>query len=296
MYQNFDVPVSRKGTNCIKWDCAQDYFGGLPKDREMLPFWIADMDFRCPEPITQAICSRARHGIFGYTDYDETYRRIVSDWMAKRYGWTVGEDAIFFSPGIVPAISFLLEALTQVGDKVVIQPPVYYPFRNTVVHTGRVPLENPLVLEEGTYRMDLDGLRELVRRYHPKALILCSPHNPVGRVWSESELRQLGDICLSAGMLILSDEIHADIIRPGLTHVPIAKLFGNPENIITCTSPSKAFNMAGLYLSNIIINGDSVREKWLRETWNGTVSAGPIPFPSRQAPQRIQSAATGWPG
>lgn len=246
---DFDKVVNRAGTDCVKWD----HYEMKEEINDMIPMSIADMDFMVPDFITEALMKRARHGIFGYTIVPDSYYSSLVDWLERRFGWSVKRDWIRFSPGVVPALNFAVQAFTEPGDKVIIQPPVYHPFRYSVTNNGRTVLNNPLICEGGAYRMDIDGLKRSIEG-RTKMLILSNPHNPVGRVWKREELLALAEVCLENRIIIISDEIHSDILMPGFMHIPMASLSEEIAKItVTCTSPSKTFNLAELQVANIII-------------------------------------------
>jgi cystathionine beta-lyase len=250
MRYDFDRLVDRSGTHSLKWEWAEKRFG----IKDVLPMWVADMDFEVAEPIKAAIMKRAEHGIFGYTDRPDSYYRSVIDWMKKRFNWPVQREWILFTPGVVPALNLAVQAFTRPGDRVIIQPPVYYPFATAVLNNGRQLVNNDLKIENGRFAMDVEGLEKVIDS-RTKMLILCSPHNPVGRVWGAAELERLAEICLKHRILIVADEIHADLIMPGQRHVPLASLSNEiARQTITCTSPSKTFNLAGLQVANIVIS------------------------------------------
>jgi cystathionine beta-lyase len=220
------------------------------------------MDFEVAEAIRSAVRERAAHGIYGYTLLPESYYRAVIAWMAGRFGWKIRKKWIVFTPGVVPALNFAVQAYTEPGDKVVIQPPVYYPFSLAVRNNGRIVVDNPLGLESGRWVMDLDNLRRSIDR-RVKLLILCSPHNPVGRVWTPRELRELAAVCRDHDLLIVSDEIHGDLTHPDHPHTPLAALLPDmADRIVTCTSPSKTFNIAGLQTANTIIPDPGLRKRF----------------------------------
>lgn len=255
---SFEQEISRKNTASIKWDEVKKIY----EEEDILPFWIADMDFRVPEPVLEALEERVKHGIFGYTAQDDAYYEAIIGWMKKRHNWSIEKEWICHSPGIVPALSFFIQIYTQPGDKMIIQPPVYPPFRHVALENGRELVYNPLKLENGQYVMDFDDLRAKIDP-DTKMLILCSPHNPVGRVWTEAELRKLGEICLEHNILVIADEIHFDLIFNNHKHIPFASLSEEfAQNSIICTAPSKTFNLAGLQTSNIIIPNPALREKF----------------------------------
>lgn len=253
----FDWHIDRYNTASLKWDDAEALFGA----RDILPMWVADMDFMSPAPVLEAIRQRADHGILGYTSRPDSYFDAVIHWMDNRYGWPVRKEWIYYSPGVVPALNFIVQAFTEPNDKVVIQPPVYYPFTNAVINNGRKLLHNQLRDNNGHYEMDFDDLRRLLAPGDVKLLILCNPHNPVGRVWTRAELTELGDICLEHNVMVVSDEIHADIMFKGYAHTPFAAISEKfAMNSIVCTAPSKTFNLAGLQTSNIIIPNPALGE------------------------------------
>jgi len=220
----------------------------------VLPMWIADMEFRSPQPVIEAIKKANEHGIYGYTSRPDSYYQAIIDWMERRHNWKVKKDWLAFSPGVVPALSFIIRAFTQPGDKVVVQPPVYYPFFRVIENNGCHVVNNPLKLSNKKYFIDWEDLERKVDDPRVKLLILCSPHNPVGRVWQKEELIILGEICLKHHIIVVSDEIHADILFKGYRHIPFASISpAFAHNSITCTAPSKTFNLAGLQTSTIII-------------------------------------------
>ncbi|MFM1654547.1 MalY/PatB family protein [Brevibacillus sp. B_LB10_24] len=255
MRYDFDKQINRFQTASEKWDQLEEHFG----DKDLLPMWVADMDFASPEPVIEAIKQRAEHGIFGYTVISDEYLDAVVNWMQVRHDWAIQKDWVCHSPGVVPALHFIVQSFTQPGDKVMFQPPVYYPFSKVIANNGREIVYNPLKYENGRYQMDLDDLRKKIAGV--KLLILCSPHNPVGRVWTKEELAELGRICLEHNVLVVSDEIHFDLVLSGHTHTPFAAISEEfAQNAIICTAPSKTFNLAGLQISNIIIPNQKLRK------------------------------------
>lgn len=259
MKYDFDTLTDRKGTYSMKFDT-------MPMDAagDSIPLSIADMDLPCAEPIIRALHERIERKIFGYTVYDnEECKQAVIGWHKRRFGWEINKDDIFFSPGVVPALAFLIQFLTKEGDGVIIQRPVYYPFTEKVEANGRRVVNSPLVKVGDTYEMDYEDLDRKFADENTKGMILCSPHNPVGRVWREDELRRVVEIAKKYDKWIISDEIHADLTRIGVTHTPLLKLA--PEyshRIIACTAPSKTFNLAGMQLSNIIIPNKEYQKQW----------------------------------
>ena len=261
---SFDKVIDRSETQSAKWD----YF-----EKDLLPLWVADMDFRVPQPIINAIIDRAKHGIFGYSYFHSAYFDSVLDWFKRRYDWEIKKEWLAFTPGVIPAINLSIQSFSKPGDKIIIQDPVYYPFFGTIQNNGRKSLSNPLNLINGRYQMNFDDLRQKVKDPRAKILILCSPHNPVGRVWTREELMKIGEICIENEILIISDEIHCDLVYPGIKHTNFASISKNYAlNSITCTSLSKTFNLAGLQLSNIIIPN-----KKLRQTFINTIESVFIP-------------------
>ncbi len=225
--------------------------------------WVADMDFPSPEPVVKALQERAQHGIFGYTQPDQAYLSAVTGWMKKRHGWHVEDSWIVTTQGVVPALHMLVKALTQPGDKVLIQRPVYYPFFSAIEKNACRIISNSLVLTDGQYHMDYDDLEAKTADPDVKVAILCNPHNPVGRVWTREELQRFGHICLRNHVRVISDEIHGDLVYPGVTFSPFAVADSAfQENSVVCTAPSKTFNLAGLQTSNIFIPDKKNRQKF----------------------------------
>ena len=271
MSYNFDKNIDRAHTGSVKWEFAPDWNDPDEKNRinacedpnQVLPMWVADMDFACPEPIIRALKQRVDHGIFGYTRPDSGDLAAVVDWMKKRHGWHIKSDWIVSTPGVVPAIHMMVQAFTQAGDKVLVQQPVYYPFFSAIKSNDCRIVSNSLVLTDNQYHMDFEDLEEKTTDPKVKLAILCHPHNPVGRVWNAEELRQFGQICMQNNVMVISDEIHADLIYPGQHFVPFDMVDSNfSQNSITCTAPSKTFNLAGLQTSNIIIANKNIRDKF----------------------------------
>lgn len=275
---NFDNLHNRTQTDSVKWDWFHKFLAKAPEDA--LPLWVADMDFPVASPIQEALQSCLDRQIFGYSYYrSEAYLNAVTGWFKRRFDWTVDPAAICYSPGVVPAIAMLIRILTDPDDAIVIQRPVYYPFTDKILANGRRVVNNPLTVQEGRYVMDLADLEEKLKVPQTKGLILCSPHNPVGRVWTASELRDLVTCCQAYDKWIISDEIHGDLVRCGMTHYPLEKLFPEYKHrIITCTAPSKTFNLAGLHHSNILLNDPDLREKWAAEIDGRLGIGGANPF------------------
>jgi len=249
MEYNFDKIINRAGTHSLKWDFCEKLTG----EKEILPMWIADMDFEAPEPVVEAIRKWTEHGIFGYTERSDTYYDAVIQWMKKRHDWEVHKEWITFTPGVVPSINIAVQAFSQPGDKVILQPPVYYPFMSAVLNNGRRVVNNNLRIEEGRFLMDYEALKNSIDE-KTRMIILCSPHNPVGRVWTKDELETLARICLDHDIIMVSDEIHSDLVMKQYSHTPLATLSEEVEKaVVTCTAPNKTFNLAGLQMANIII-------------------------------------------
>ncbi|MCT4565143.1 MAG: pyridoxal phosphate-dependent aminotransferase [Maledivibacter sp.] len=266
MKYNFDEVIDRTGTNSLKWEpqLIDEHMNARGKD--LLPMWVADMDFKCPQAVIDAIKKRAEHGIFGYSRPLSDYHLALDYWYKKRYNWEIKEEWVINSPGIVPALNFIIRALTNEGDKIIIQQPVYYPFKKAIENNGRQTVNNPLIMKDNKYVMDYGDLEEKARDINTKMMILCSPHNPVGRVWEREELKKLGEICNKYGIIVVADEIHSDLILPGNKHTTYAILGEEyKENTVVCTAPSKTFNLAGLEISNIIIPNKDIRQRIKRE-------------------------------
>lgn len=278
MTYNFDKIINRTGTDSAKWEARQseqdpnihvrtDLFSG---ENPAIPMWIADMDFAPPKEVVDALTARARHGLYGYTERSVTYAASVCDWMRTRHRWPVQPESILTTPGVVPALAMLVRTFLKPGDKAIIQTPVYFPFYLVLEFNDIEVVRNPLVYEDGRYRMDFDDLEQKARDPQTKMLILCSPHNPVGRVWTRAELTRLSEICRANNVMVISDEIHAD-----LTFAPFTPFGLVDEKAIVCTAASKTFNLAGLLTSNIIIPDPLQREAFQTYLWsNALVDTG----------------------
>lgn len=255
---DFDAHIERNGTNCLKFDGKKRYFG----TDDVQPLWVADMDFKTPDFIMDAIKKRCTHEILAYNLKTDGFYNAATNWLAKRFNWNVCSDDISFTPGIVSALNFGVLAFTNPGDKVIIQSPVYAPFYTCVKDHDRKLAINPLKLVNGRYEMDLEHFESLIDK-NTKLFLLCSPHNPVGRVWTREELKAVGEICLKHGIIILSDEIHSDLIYKPNVHTPIANISEALANItITSMAPSKTFNIAGLSSSMAVITNPDLRKKF----------------------------------
>lgn len=259
---DFDTVPNRRGTNCFKYDFAREM--GMPED--VLPLWVADMDFPTASAVLERLHALAEHGIFGYTGVKDAYFSAVHNWYAQRFSWETQRSWLVTTPGVVFAIAIAIRAFTQKGDAILIQQPVYYPFANKVTENDRQLVVNPLVLKNGRYEMDFADMERKIVDYHVKMLLLCSPHNPVGRVWTKEELLRVGEICQKHGVLVVSDEIHADFTYAGHTHRVFASVKSEfADFTITCTAPSKTFNLAGLQNSNIFIPNRQLRHAYKKE-------------------------------
>ena len=253
---DFDTPAPRAGTGAIKWDLRQSAFG----NGDALPFWVADSDYLSPPEVVEALRDAAARCVFGYTVPTRGYQDAVAGWVARRHGWEIDPDWIVPSTGIVSELAHIVRCFTEPGDKVLIQTPVYDPFAGVVRGAGRTPVENRLLRDgEPRYTMDFGDLAHKLAG-GVKMMILCSPHNPVGRVWTREEVCRVAELCAANGALLVSDEIHWDILMPGHAHFSAGSA-GTPENLIVLTAPSKTFNVAGLKCSNDIIPDDALREK-----------------------------------
>ena len=253
MKYNFDEYVERRNTKSVKWDGMEEVFG----TEDALPMWVADMDFLSPPEVVNALIERAKHGVYGYTLKDEGFYDSFIKWVKKRHSWEIKRKWIVVTPGVVSAISLAILAFTKPSDEIILQPPVYYPFFRVVSGLGRKIVYNPLKFENGRYTMDFDDLERKING-KTKMLILCSPQNPTGRVWTEEELSKLGNICKRNDILIASDEIHADIVYKEYKHTPIASLEDFANNTITFMAPSKTFNIAGLNTAMTIIPNEEL--------------------------------------
>ena len=253
---NFDKIIDRSGTNATKIDFSEKYFG----ENGITPLWVADMDFQSPKELIEAVKSRAEHGVYGSL-HDDAYYNSIIDWNRRRNRWEVKKEWIIPSLGVVTSIAFITNSVTEKGDEVIVQPPVYYPFFDTIKSLGRKIVYNPLVFDNGKYKMDYSDLEKKIGP-KTKLIILCSPHNPIGRVWEKYELEKLAKICIEKGITIISDEIHSDLIYPESLHTSLAKISPKiSESTITLMSPSKTFNLAGLFTSYMLVQNKDIRKK-----------------------------------
>jgi cystathionine beta-lyase len=270
---DFDTVIDRQPTSSIKWSYRKQLTGVA----DVLPLFIADMDFASPPEVVKAIKKRAAHPLYGYTGNTDEYYNGLINWMKKRHGWSgIQRDWILFSPGVVAGFSFAIQAYSQPGDKVIIQPPCYYPFKMSIDNNGRQLVNNPLKLVKGRYVMDYEDLDKKIDG-RTKMIILCSPHNPVGRVWTRAELEQLVEICEKKDIVIVSDEIHMDLILGRIKHTPIAAISVEAmQRTVTLVAPSKTFNLAGLSNSSAIIPNKKLRDAFLNVTQNHGIHFGNI--------------------
>ena len=252
MKYDFDEIIPRRGTNSYKWDSA--------RDADILPMWVADMDFRTAPPVVEALRKRVEHGIFGYVRVPDAYYAAVTNWFARRHDWQIEKEWIIYTTGVVPALSAVIKALTVPGDKVMVQTPVYNCFFSSIRNNGCGMIANPLIYRNGTYQIDFADLEQKAADPNVKVLLLCNPHNPAGRVWTKQELTRIGDICIRNNVWVVADEIHCELVFPGHTYIPFASVSEEfLMHSVTCTSPSKAFNLAGLQIANIVSADTDIR-------------------------------------
>jgi cystathionine beta-lyase len=262
MNYDFDQIIDRKNTNSLKYDFAAE----RQKPSDILPLWVADMDFPAPPEVLEEIHRAVSHGIFGYSEVKTDYFDAVHTWFLRHYGWDTREEWLIKTPGVVYAITMAVRALTGEGDGVLIQQPVYYPFSESIRLNHRRLVVNSLRYEEHKYFIDFEDFENKIITEKVKLFILCNPHNPVGRVWSAEELTRMGDICLKHNVIVISDEIHCDFTYPGFTHTVFANIKeAFAQNSIICTAPSKSFNLAGLQISNLFIRNEVIRRKMKSE-------------------------------
>ncbi|NOY49977.1 MAG: putative C-S lyase [Chlorobi bacterium] len=255
---DFDKIIKREGTSSVKWDFRKEVFGKA----DVLPMWVADMDFETPGFIVEAVSKRASHPVYGYSLMEQAYYEAFISWVKRRHDWELKKEWIVFSPGIVTAVNAAVKAFTKAGDGVIVQPPVYFPFFNSIKNNKRKQLNNQLIYIDETYKIDFGDLRKKAKE--AKLILLSSPHNPVSRCWTKNELISLGKICLENDIIIISDEIHADLILPGHKHIPLASLSEELSRVcVTCMAPSKTFNVAGLFTSMIIIENEGLRKRYI---------------------------------
>ena len=271
-HYNFDEIIQRRGTNCIKYDMLETYFGNAVA----LPLWVADTDFRVPDFIMDALYERMNQGILAYSYRPESYYEAIIKWMERKQKWKIDKDMITSSPGVVSAVTMLIMALSDPGDKVIVQPPVYFPFYTSIKGSGRKMVENPLIIKEGRYTFDFDNLKQVIDP-QTKLLILCSPHNPGGMVWKIDELEELSRICVENGVVIISDEIHSDLVFTENKHIPIPMVSEKiAMNSAVLMAASKTFNVAGLSSAFVIIPNKKIKVKYERVLHTIHIDSGNI--------------------
>ncbi len=268
---DFDREIERAGTHSVKYDNRLAMFGKA----DVIPAWVADMDFAAPPAVTQALIKRAQHPIYGYTLFPDSLFEALIDWLQRRHGWTVQRDWVVMSPGVVPSINAAVMALTQPGDAIIIQPPVYFPFFSAATQTGRKLIQNPLRLDSNRYTIDFGHLEQCAQQ--AKFLLLCSPHNPVGRIWSPDELEQLLQLAEKHKLVVFSDEIHHDLLYPGQHHHVLAARATDQHTVITAVAPSKTFNIPGLNLSALIVPDKTLRNA-ITQVFNSLHVSASNPF------------------
>jgi cystathionine beta-lyase len=262
MIYDFDKVTDRKNTNSLKYDFASE----RGKREDLLPLWVADMDFQTPPGVIEALVRSANHGIFGYSDVKESYFKAVSDWFINYFGYETRPEWLVKTPGVVFALAAAVRAFTDEGDGVLIQRPVYYPFSGVIRDNNRKIINSPLVYENGEYHIDFEDFEKKIRDNNVRLFLLCSPHNPVGRAWTPPELKAMGDICVKYGVKVISDDIHCDFVFEPHKHSVFSEISADFAGIsVICTAPSKTFNLAGLQASNIFIQNETLREEFIRE-------------------------------
>ena len=277
MHYDFDRFADRAGSGSVKWsDSIMEEIDGR---KGLLPLWVADMDFDCAEPIMRAVAQAASSGIFGYTYRTEDYAEAVKGWFMRRHGWRIQSDWIVYSPGVVTGINAVIQEFTLPGEKVIIQSPVYHPFAHSIENNGRTILDNRLVeLGGGDYGIDFEDLERKASDPLAKLILLCNPHNPVGKVWTRPELERLWEICISNGVIVVSDEIHCDLVYEGHEHVPFSSIREDfKENCIACTAAGKTFNLAGLQMANLLVSDPEKRKTLVRRMEANGIQE-PTPF------------------
>ena len=243
---NFDELIDRKGTECKKWDTYAD---------DVIPMWIADTDFKCPQPVVDAMVKRAQHGIFGYPVNVKNFEESIAHWQKTRFGWDIDTDWVEYTPAVIPAIVYAMRAFTEPGDNIVIQMPAYHPFHDIIPNNGRHILGNNLILnEDGSYSVDFENLEQLLSKKRTSMFLLCSPHNPIGKCFTREELTRISELCLKHNVFVVSDEIHSDIVYNGRQHIPFGSLSqAAADNCVVCVNPSKTFNIAGVRTGAAVI-------------------------------------------
>lgn len=255
MKYDFDTAVSRRGTGSYKWDSSEI-------EGDVLPMWVADMDFRTAPCVIDALRNRVEHGIFGYVSVPDAYYDAVISWFARRHGWNIRREWIQYTSGVVPAVSAIIKGLTVPGDEVLVMTPVYNCFFSSIRNNGCTAAECPLVYHDNTYTIDYESLEKIASGDKVKLLLLCNPHNPACRVWTREELIRVGEICKRNGVIVVSDEIHCELVMEGYSFTPFASISQEMQDMcITCNSPSKSFNTAGLQIANIICNNPDWQQR-----------------------------------
>lgn len=252
MHYDFDKVIDRKGSNSYKWDSADK--------KDVIPLWVADMDFPTAPAIREALQRRMEHGVFGYVKVPETYYEATINWFSRRHGWNIGRDEFIYTSGVVPAVSAIIKAMTTEGDKVLVQTPVYNCFFSSIRNNGCQMISNSLVYADNTYSIDFDDFERKASDPSVKIFLLCNPHNPAGRVWTREELSRLSEICHRHDVFVISDEIHCELVMSGYHYVPYATVAAD-SNYAICTSPSKSFNIAGLQIANICAPDAHIRQR-----------------------------------
>lgn len=291
MSWNFDRIIDRRNTQCLSIEACRGQMDIPYSDEEIVRMWVADMDFAAPDCVLQALHARVDHGIFGYTEmFGDALPHAFAAWCERMYGWRFPQEQLCTSHGIVPALFDLIRLRCKPGEKALFFTPSYGPFRRAAVDTGHEYVCSDLIRgEDGVFRIDFDDFAAKAADPAVTVCILCNPHNPTGRIWTDDELRRIGEICLENGLLILSDEIHCDLLRSGRTHTPLAKLFPDSERIVTCMAPSKTFNIAGLQFSTIVIPDPE-----LRAAWKKTHTEGENPFSLTAAQAAYSDGGYAW--
>ena len=288
MKYDFTTIIDRSNTGAFKYDFMPEPLRGSG----IVPMTVADMEFAAPPEVNEAVVKAARHGCYGYTGPQGDYLAAVKHWQKTRHDWDIDEDWYVVTNGVVQALGVAVRAFTEPDDKVIIQTPVYHPFYGAVKDNGRQLVENPLICENGEYRMDFEGLEALASDPGVKLMLLCSPHNPIGRVWTVDELKKVSDICRENGVMVVSDEIHNDLIMPGYRHTVFATVEGAEDNCVVCTAVSKTFNLAGLSCSNIFVPNKELREKFAKQAH--TDGCGCVPYIARFATIAAYNEGAEW--
>lgn len=287
MIYNFDEVIKRDNTNSAKWN--SNFYKEVFNDKtELLPLWVADMDFRVSNGIKNRLQNLVEHGIFGYSGMGDDYYEAIHSWYKRKQNWEIEKESIVYTAGVVPAINYLIQTFTKEGDKILIQTPVYYPFKRSIKNHKRITIESPLIRKENNYyEMDFSDMEKKIKENNVKMFILCSPHNPVGRVWKKEELLKVASICEKYNVIVIADEIHSDLIFNNHKHTPFATIVSDKllQNLIVCNAASKTFNLAGAQVSNIIIPN-----KEMRDLYKATLNLYSIASPNVFAIESIKGA------